>query len=149
MVAQKEASVWPRIFVARNTGHEKFEIMVRNAGVGPALIKNVEVTVDGVIIKNWDDAINRIAPNEMNSRSQSILTNYVLVPGGTIEPIGLKGQVAELFRADTKRVRLKVCYCSIYEKCWVIDESVKRTAGFAIPFEVEVCEIDVARQFLY
>jgi hypothetical protein len=91
------------------------------------LIKHVEVRVDGKIIKEWGDAIEIIAPNMSRSKFQSALTNYVLVPGETIEPIRLRGEVANLFSVDTNRVRLKICYCSIYEKYWIIDEAAKRT----------------------
>ncbi|NQZ06662.1 MAG: hypothetical protein HRT35_05805 [Algicola sp.] len=148
MEAQKEASVWPRVFVARNTGDDRFSVVVKNSGVGPALIEHVEVRVDGNIIKTWNDATDIIAPNMSISKGQSILTNYVLLPGETIVPIRLQDEVANLFNVDRKRVRLKICYCSIYEKCWVIDEAVKRTAGFATPYPVETCEIDVELQFL-
>ncbi|MCJ8271340.1 MAG: hypothetical protein MJK04_18320, partial [Psychrosphaera sp.] len=149
MEAQKQASVWPRVFLARNTGEGHFTVVVKNSGVGPALINYVEVRVDGKVIKDWDDAIEIIAPNRPIVKGQSILTNYVLLPGETIVPIILQDEVANLFRLDTKRVRIKICYCSIYDNCWAIDEAAKRTAGFATPYPVEVCKIDVERQFLY
>lgn len=148
MSEQKEASVWPRLFSARNTSNLDFVVTVRNSGVGPAQIKSVEVTVDGKPVKNWNEVIGLIDPQTKVAKSQSVLTNLVLVPGETVEAFKLKGDGVDVFNLQRSRLRLKLCYCSIYEKCWVLDESVERNAGLAVPYPVEACKIDKTAQFL-
>jgi len=148
MNEQKEASVWPRVFVARNTSHDSFGIVVKNSGVGPAEIKYVEVLVDGKVKKDWLEVFTEIADNKERNVQQSTLTNNVLIPGQSLFPFAVKGDVANIFNNDIKRIRVTLCYCSIYEQCWVLDESIERLAGLAVPHSVDSCEIDIEKQFL-
>jgi len=145
---QKQASVWPRVFTARSTTSDSFQVVIKNAGVGPAQIKYVEVLVDGKIQKLWSDVYKNIASDNEKGFRQGVLTNNVITPGETIFPMTVNGEEAISFSRDIKRLRIKLCYCSIYEQCWLLDESVERTAGLATPEPIEECKIDSKRQFL-
>lgn len=145
---QKQASVWPRVFTARNTAADSFQIVVKNAGVGPAQIKYVEVLVDGKVQKLWSEVYKKIAADNIGGFRQGTLTNNVITPGETIFPMTVNGDGANNFSSDTKRLRIKLCYCSIYEQCWILDESMERTAGLATPEPIEECKIERNRQFL-
>lgn len=156
MDEQKKASVWPIVYSSRSThspqdtSKSTFTINITNSGVGPALIKYVEVMFDGKIVKHWSEAVNKLK-NKINSNSTvslSVLTNSVVLPGRESHPLTIYGPLADVFNSDVKRLRLKVCYCSIYEDCWLLDELEPRTAGLAIPHKVEECEINIKRQFL-
>jgi len=80
--------------------------------------------------------------------SQSVLSNNVIFPGEEHHPLEVHGRLADKLNRDTKRIRLKLCYCSIYEECWILDESEARSAGLAIPHKIEQCEINIKNQFL-
>jgi len=145
---QKQASVWPRVFTARNTGPDLFQVMVKNAGVGPAQIKYVEVLVDGKVQKLWSEVYKKITSDDKGGFRQGTLTNNVITPGETIFPLTVNGEGANKFNGNIKRLRIKLCYCSIYEQCWTLDETLERTAGLALPMPVEECKIESERQFL-
>jgi len=164
MNEQKESSVWPRIFTAKHIEPGVFKLMVKNSGVGPAQIRYLEVRVNGEIMKSWSEVYEYEEPAEKSDEKsdeksgeksgekggleQSILTNNVILPGELVYPFVVKGKIAEEFSNRKKYIKLKLCYCSIYEKCWVIDESLKRTAGLAVPYPVEACETNSTQQFL-
>ena len=148
MDEQKQASVWPRVFTARNTASDSFQVMVRNAGVGPAQIKYVEVLVDGKAQKSWSEVYKKITSNDKGRFRQGTLTNNVITPGETIFPLTINGEGANKFNADVERLKIKLCYCSIYERCWFLDETTERNAGLATPEPVEECKIENKRQFL-
>jgi len=154
MDEQKKASVWPITYSSRTThsvtdiDKSSFFINVTNSGVGPAIIKYVEVKFDGKIIKTWDEMLQNIEKDTELNVSQSVLTNNVILPGEEHHPLEVYGKLADKLNRDTKRIRLKICYCSIYEECWILDESEPRMAGLAIPHKTEQCEIDRKNQFL-
>ncbi|MCJ8319014.1 MAG: hypothetical protein MJK12_05245 [Colwellia sp.] len=154
MDEQKKASVWPIVFSSRSTHSTQdsegssFSININNSGVGPAIIKYAEVQLDDKIMKSWSQVMKNISKNAHESFSQNTLTNNVILPGREFHPFQIEGKLADILNQDPKRIRLKICYCSIYGECWQLDESEPRVAGLATPHKVEQCEVDIKSQFL-
>ncbi|MBU2893711.1 hypothetical protein KO495_10300 [Colwellia sp. D2M02] len=129
------ASVWPRLEIFRSFNTNSFSYGVSNNGTGPALIKYAKVKDGSKYIKTWKE----IKPFQ-NIR-QSHISNRTLSPQNSITPVSYKGDNAKaLVEADTS-ISIELCYCSIYEECWVIDRSNRPTA-------VEACFIDNKKIFL-
>jgi hypothetical protein len=129
------ASVWPRLEVFRSHGKGFFEYGVTNNGTGPALIKYAKIKDNNKIINYWNEI------PMIGNFTQSHIGTRILPSLATINPIKLTGSVsAEMVKID-ENLTIELCYCSIYEECWVIDRSNN-------PTPVELCTINDADRFL-
>ncbi|GLX83739.1 hypothetical protein [Thalassotalea eurytherma] len=129
------ASVWPRLEVFKSSSGNSFSYGVSNNGTGPALIKYAKIRDGSKYIKTWKE----IKPFQ-NIR-QSHISNRTLSPQNSITPLSYKGEDAKAFVKADGSISIELCYCSIYEECWVIDRSNQPTA-------VEACSIDNNQMFL-
>ena len=129
------ASVWPRVEIFRSFGKDFFEYSVTNNGTGPALIKYAKIKSNNKIIHYWIDI------PEMDNIIQSHIGTRILPSLATIKPIASTGSVSmEISKIDAN-ISIELCYCSIYQECWVTNRENK-------PQPVEVCTIDDVDRFL-
>jgi hypothetical protein len=138
---QAAASVWPYLLQG-NSGNDGYASIVQNLGVGPAKIGGFDVTVDGKPVKNWADAADAMGVklSWKGHRTTSFHAGIVIPAGAVIDLLHLPDSTdARLFRAQVDRIRVSVCYCSIYERCWTV-------ATKEAPVEIKVCRDDPARR---
>jgi hypothetical protein len=124
MMAQKDAAVWPRLVVwssLRQKDNPEIVVGVKNAGVGPLLVRWAQVTLSGHPITNAlalvDSAPPPTGPSE-NTANHASLSGTVLTPGEDREILRVTGPIAEQVATLSPRTGLTVCYCSIYDQCW-------------------------------
>ncbi len=129
------ASVWPRLEVFRSSSGNSFSYGVSNNGTGPALIKYAKIRDGSKYIKTWKEI------KTFQNIRQSHISNRTLSPQNSITPLSYKGEDAKAFVKADDSISIELCYCSIYEECWVIDRSNQPTA-------VEACYIDNNQMFL-
>lgn len=84
MQEQQHAAVWPRLFAARASGDNTYQFIIKNDGVGPAIIKYVEISIDGKAYKNWEDIIGSISDQEECTTRKSMISNRVIRSGEKI-----------------------------------------------------------------
>ncbi|ABE54067.1 conserved hypothetical protein [Shewanella denitrificans OS217] len=133
--AYSRASVWPRIEISRNFGAETFGYNVTNSGTGPAMINYAKVNYDSTFIKSWSDI------DVFDKVIQSHVGNRILSSQQTIQPLVYQGdKVKDILIAD-EMIGIELCYCSIYDECWVIDRENR-------PKPVEYCEAKTEELFL-
>lgn len=140
---QAEASVWPYL-IQGNSGNNGYANIVQNLGVGPAKIGGFEVTVDEKPVKNWANAAEAmgIKLSWKGHRSTSFRPGIVVPAGAVIDLLELPDSTdARLFVGQVDRLRVWICYCSIYDSCWAV--ATKQDA----PDKVKVCRTDPARRF--
>ncbi len=125
---QVRALVWPRLMVAfsRATpdGKPDFRRLVRNVGVGPAQIRFAEVTVDGKPVPTWHAALTALVGDYPGgSKLTSTLNGRVVAAGESYDALHVldEGLVLRL-RGETERLRMEICYCSVLEECWDIND---------------------------
>lgn len=129
------ASVWPRLEIFRSYSINSFSYGITNSGTGPALIKYVKVQDGSKYIKNW----NELKP--FKNIIQSHIGNRTLPPQKSITPVLYKGDNPSVLADADKSISIELCYCSIYEECWVIDRNNR-------PAIVEACFVDNDKKFL-
>ncbi|MCJ8318374.1 MAG: hypothetical protein MJK12_01990 [Colwellia sp.] len=129
------AAVWPRLEIFRSFSGNSFSYGVTNSGTGPALIKYAKVQDGSKYIKMWKDI------ESFNNIRQSHIGNRTLPPQDTITPVSYKGEDAKILAKADNSISIELCYCSIYEECWVIDRSNR-------PAAVELCIIEDKQIFL-
>lgn len=127
MRAQQHGAVFPVLqvdgFVSNTPSDSSLGIRIANNGVGPALIRSITLLRDGERQTSLDEY--RAGLPEGYDLSWSGLTGRALAPNETISPIRISWPAdaisgAELYAAASQwdRWDLRVCYCSVFGRCW-------------------------------
>lgn len=124
---QQEAAVWPMLQMAINdydveAQEPVFRIMARNAGIGPARIAGFRVTVGGKVQADWNEVFTTLAGTH-EGVLRSYFSGRVMSAGEEVEVVVARGAIAratlqKAYAAPT-RLEWEVCYCSVFDKCWV------------------------------
>ena len=121
MREQQHVSVWPFV-EATYSNVEDYHIAVKNKGVGPAIIRKVEMVRDGKVVADNPAFVAAVlGPNAKLEYQNSTLDGRVLAPGEEIVLFRVPDlQAGRAFQAQqrTHRFDLRVTYCSIYGDCW-------------------------------
>ncbi|MFL6519820.1 MAG: hypothetical protein ACJ8NS_06340 [Chthoniobacterales bacterium] len=128
---QVRAAVWP-ILEYSTSNEPKISFQVDNKGVGPAIVRNVIVRVDGEPVRNWEVALQKLIGPGQYKFTQSSISGHVfsaaesmtvLVPhdfdGGPLD----SEKAAPLRKAldkERQRVEVEICYCSTLGECWTL-----------------------------
>jgi hypothetical protein len=144
------ANSWPNLTydtgnVGDDPNHPEISFDLRNTGVGPARIDSFEVFYKGVPQASADDLLKSCCGSSGN-RSISRVIDEVLPSRDVIEFLSFPrdGNDAALWsRLDQERfgVRVRACYCSVFEECWVRDTAQRR------PTRVDECKPSQPVQF--
>ncbi|MBN8886306.1 MAG: hypothetical protein J0I77_11350 [Rudaea sp.] len=150
MQSQARASVWPFLSIGysytSNVDPDSFIWQIDNNGVGPARVQSVSLSVDGKPMRHWEEVLVAIdAPPRRNLATTS-LNGGVIPPSlnreTTIAAIRVNDrEVAAHFKSSIARFRMDICYCSVYDECWVAHWQQSRVDP------VERCGADGSVQF--
>jgi hypothetical protein len=140
------AQTWPYVTIGWRFGDDEIGIGISNDGLGPAIIRDVVLTIDQ---KPQHDAVSALRPFLGNPPPQvrlDAVTRGVVIRAGNSVNFFLVHDVtaATQIRDAMARVNLQLCYCSILGKCWTSSlgdanpEGVSRCAegdpnGLALP----------------
>jgi hypothetical protein len=128
MQTQARASVWPHLSIGytynSNTDENGFLWHVDNNGVGPARIESVTLTLDGKPMKNWREVLAALGFQREMRTSTTSLRGEVIPPSlnreTAIEAIRVNERdAASVYKAAVPRFRMEICYCSVYDDCWI------------------------------
>ena len=116
------------------TGVPEITLDLANNGVGPALLGPLEIRYEGQPVRNARDLLVRccgLVPGAGQTYSIAPGSGIAVRPGErtTILRIARTPNNEEVWnRLDDERWKLRVrsCYCSIFEDCWIIDGSQSR-----------------------
>jgi len=128
---QVRAMVWPILEFGSNNGPIK--LTLANKGVGPAMIKNVVVRVDGQPVKNWVEVMSKLTgPGEEPHFEESDMNGRVLAAGESMaifiphdannNPLNFdkSNPLWVALNKDRFRVSVEVCYSSTLGECWTL-----------------------------
>ncbi len=143
---QQRASVWPYLTVSPKYDNTGFSIITNNNGIGPALVHSVEVSLEGQYFESWEAILDFIAPGHQ--------IDYDILKTGQLNKLVMKaGDESILFkipwnsdkyRTDSEpydiakqmnKGRIRVCYCSVMDECWVFDSDTKDLVPGKVTFE--------------
>lgn len=131
----QQADAWPFLsYGTSNSGfNERSERMISlvlsNNGVGPALLGPIEISYQGQPVRDPADLLRKCCGLQANSGlnlSTSPSSGIVTRPGEEIKFM----QVAETpankalwnrFEAERWKLKVRSCYCSIFDECWTIE----------------------------
>jgi hypothetical protein len=123
---QQRASVWPYLQIGNSRLDQKFTLAVENKGVGPAVIKRVEVSYRG---KAYADHVAVLNPELVNFTGARFFAR--LRPGDVVKA----GEEMRLFQIDRDNAKadrlsaivddptflLRITYADVYKNCWLTD----------------------------
>lgn len=128
---QYAASIWPYLTVSTTTDSSPStrRIALTNDGLGPALVRSAQLTVDDKPYATWNDYIHLLERDPLYRRAKhgehfkSVLSDVdqtTIVRAGDTMPIlqeTLPQSVPQALILK-HRVTLDVCYCSLNGNCW-------------------------------
>ena len=154
------ATTWPYLSFVASYSPNWVEVDLRNNGVGPAIIRTADVTLDGKSVapgktNSSIDAVVETAVRQANddarrARARGALTGHAQLhtsttslAAGDVMPAGASWT---LIRADGPfitprvvalhlRVNIKLCYCSLVGRCWTKEYAEAKS----IPRDVASC----------
>lgn len=123
---QVRAQVWPYLAkayvdpVATDRDDLHHEMAIYNKGVGPAIVRSVQVTVDGKSQPDWQHVFDALGLPYADV-GHSTLNGDVLSPTETLPVLVFPdAQALARFReAMIARAKIRICYCSTLDECWM------------------------------
>ncbi|MEP6898077.1 MAG: hypothetical protein ABI870_06060 [Rhodanobacter sp.] len=127
---QVRAQVWPYLIRAwvdptgldqKSSDDTLHKLAIFNKGVGPAIVRSVQVSIDGKPQRTWQGVFDALAlsPEKFGFSS---LNGNVLSPGETLPVLVFSDQsAATRFRQSmSARGHINICYCSTLGDCWML-----------------------------
>ncbi len=146
-----EASLWPFIEISYtyNRG-EKFEIIVENKGVGPAIVEGITVRDETQFLNSWND-VQRLMDEELSIKhGTDTLVSYGITNSGILNTVLTAGEerviygvynglMADALYAVYNHLEFKLCYRSVYESYWEYTRFYNGDRTVANTKEIDEC----------
>jgi hypothetical protein len=116
------AAVWPHVEILLYNSPSVAEIRARNAGLGPARIDDMLVTVDGKPMRSWIEVLAKMQDAPLKSYTTSQFIDRVLRPGDEVTLLAVPA--SELPADIAKRVGrigMTVLYSSVFDEHWLLE----------------------------
>jgi hypothetical protein len=121
---QERALVWPHVSSSSAYSSKGYSYVAANKGLGPALVRHVELSVDGRVVKNWREVLDTVlGPDHGYSWDQvqgNDLEDTILAADTRLVMFGIPWD--ERVRAGfggAQRISARICYCSFLGECWI------------------------------
>jgi hypothetical protein len=139
-------SVWPRIQQSDSFMIDQpYERNVTNVGNGPAIIKSVEIRVDGQVRRTWAEVIRALIGKPIPGHITSWLHNGAVIVANksiTTLKIAAGDDARKLWEASQgDRLSIRICYSSLYDESWISETNTEQ------PTPVASCTSDPAKEF--
>jgi hypothetical protein len=152
---QVRAAVWP--ILEFDSSNAPIHFILANKGVGPAIIRQVIVKVDGQPVRNWREVLEKILGPGEHLGSESDMRGRVFAAGESLtvftprdpenNPLNYdrSNPLWVQMNKDRLRVSVEICYCSTLGECWTL-----RASGLAPSTTTEThhCPTPSATSFL-
>lgn len=139
-----KASVWPYVQYdtsdADAVGGKRITFEVRNAGVGPALVRTVAVSYNGhyyATVRELMMACCKVVAHRhmfTSTLHDTVIMAHDTVPFITVLPAKIDAASYSRIVAGRFQIKMQMCYCSVLGDCWFFD-----TLAGNLPTEVRKC----------
>jgi hypothetical protein len=137
---QVQAQVWP--YVISGNDDLNFALTVSNQGVGPAIVRSVQVRMDGKSQSDWNHIVANMGLPP-HSFFQSTINRYVLSPGERLQIIRFSDKALwqRLESAALNRMSIEICFCSTLGECWM-SRNKNLIGSPSMPLQLRVDSVD-------
>jgi hypothetical protein len=146
---QVSAQVWPYLLLGKSNANGHYEFEAFNKGVGPAIVRSVQVSVAGKPVANWHELERLLGFRPRGRFVQSTLNGMVLAPGEQLNWIAFDNALdIDAFVAAWEKfhVEARVCYSSTLGESWL---ATYHSGPLERPQPVPRCpELPQSEQFL-
>jgi hypothetical protein len=121
MQTQQHASAWPYLEWLPSFNEETYYIEITNNGIGPAIIKNVDIRLDDTHYATIDSLFVQLIGTDYFPHYTSTVQNRVLPAGKSIRIFQVNDTkwAGTIFSEMRKHeFKLSICYESIYGDAW-------------------------------
>ena len=140
---QQKVTVWPYLNIGATYNSDGVFLMLKNNGVGPAIIKSVEVAHQGQKVKDWEALLQIFSPNNTISYDDirvNEFNNTVVKAGDEIRVFGVYwNEETRPLAMKFSNIDFKICYCSVAGDCWELKnkevQKVKKAVKYPDSFE--------------
>ena len=123
--SQQAASVWPYLEVNSNYNQDGYSIYASNKGIGPSIIKSVEIRIKNKKIKNYTQLFDTAFPNRVIGYDQIKTSRF----NGTVYQSGETQQLifipwteeGKILVSNLKDIQITTTYCSVMNDCWIYE----------------------------
>jgi len=114
-------SVQPHLQISHTMRPDVGAIRLENAGVGPGHLRTFELFLDGKPVTSWNDFVNQIGLQGKGQFQFSVFKSQTWIQNGTAQVLFEvnTAEQATILNKNINRVNVSVCYCSVYNDCWV------------------------------
>jgi hypothetical protein len=115
---QVRAQVWPYLIIGNDDLSQS--LTVQNKGVGPAIVRSVQVRVGGKPASDWIHVVAALGMPPLHF-SQTTVNRDVLSAGEELQAIHFtdKKLWQRFHAAAFGRLAMDVCFCSTLNECWI------------------------------
>ena len=123
MQSQKKASVWP--YIEWSTSYiqgQGFKLSLSNNGIGPALVKDINITVNGEKQENLDSLLMSLINTNQIPHIKGSLSNRVIPAGNDYNLLESNDNIwaeALYMAIKNKKFKMTIRYESIYKDQWM------------------------------
>ena len=121
MQKQQITSVWPYVQWGYTNSPDGVYIQVENKGIGPAIVKNVTVKMNGESFNSFKEVFEALGDTTSQDYIYSRIGGQVIAPGEKLQPFYIedwkKGE-EHLEKMQQRSFEYTICYCSVYGDCW-------------------------------
>ena len=143
---QFSATVWPYLSVDTSISASSVTVALTNNGAGSALIRSASLELDGKPAAGWREVVMAIAADvphvkggHVSSSEGSVDPSMAIRAGDSHRVLAVETGTLPIVPAARKhRVVLRVCYCSINDRCWNV-EAVPGSSDLNLPKPVARC----------
>jgi hypothetical protein len=116
------AEVWPRLEISTFTSTTGDFVELGNSGIGPAIVENAVVTLDGKPQHSWADILHALDGVEPQGLSNATVAGHGLRPGDQIKMVSIpvSAQPHDFWKAIA-RVGIALCYRSVFDQYWIVE----------------------------
>lgn len=121
MQTQQHTSAWPYLEWLPSFNEETYYIEITNNGIGPAIVKNVSIELDGKPFPTIDSLFVQLIGTSYFPHYVSTVQNRVMPPGKSIRLFQINSEkwVDTVYSEMRKHeLKLSICYESIYGDAW-------------------------------
>jgi hypothetical protein len=126
VVAQQLSSqVWPYLSLQSSSDRKSLSLTMANEGLGPARVRSIVVTVDGVPHRYLTDVLRVLMPGQRptpHGTFSDVQRGSVIRVGGTVTLFRIyDAPIMQALVRGNRRIGVRACYCAIVpDSCWFV-----------------------------
>lgn len=126
MNVQQKAMVWPHLQLQDNFNAAGYSVIASNNGVGPCIIKSMEVTYNGLPIASYYTFLNQVDEKQSVGYDKikvNKLNKTVLKNGEERLLFQIKiDSSTERIVSEFRKLNFKISYASVLDENWYLDK---------------------------